>query len=1208
MYMASQAQMTQYQLPPQHAAMMGGMNFASPAQLTPANFGMYRPQSTGPSMSHGTPVGFGGAISPVTFMPRVAQPSPFMRPMEAAMERGQQFAMMRNVMGAEATQIGGQMLLGAASGTIGTGLGMAAGGVIGGALYGPGGAFTGADIGGMAGGMFGAGVIAQNPVLQRATAAMFRPGIQRAVDTSRIMGATRNFAVSGPDLDISGRGFSMEASRAMMEDFTEIAKASKGKFTRQDMTELLQMSGEQGLLDFVQNKDQVVKAVKNISGYVETMMAITGDPDVKNNIRMMGQLQRFGVDQSEQMGVMRNMSMYARGAGMDVNTLMQQQGAAVAAGQAAGIVPGLALQQGGFGAMVGRQAIAGGAIDPMQLAMLGGQQGVAQRQSEMMMGFLGGQGTSSILPYLIEQGKGGDLQINQERLAKLRSGEVSYEEMISKGAAGVDPKMMQQILNQQQELVNKVTEQLGPQGTFVTMVKQVEQMQRRMGGPENITIASAAQAMGMTGQQARQFELMYRDPDTFSNMAKQQQVELENQRFEQRQKEMRRREGMQGTFGERFRQRFGFGMDLGVSDAVGGAWSGMQEDVGDWMTNRAESERLAALGLVRPERTRSQQWVMSNEGIRKGAARAAAPVGARARYAGGGSIVDAFDVEDTMRNISGVSTAEREFFRRQGRSVTERMGLAEDSYFRGAHTGTIGLAVAGLDWLEREGGYIEELAGGFGYQAGLSKEEMDQMAAEYTEMGTSAKKALRADPKDVVRQADRLRTQLREAGVDESEIEATVTRFRRNVTRIAREERRGPGGLGEAQALQSKDFARAMTEALPKTTSKKVRTAAAKAVATETSGALAEIKTMGPQDMEQHVVATSDRSDKMNAARARGAAERGEMSKGDVDAALEKIGFGSIEDSSAAERSALQFLSEKDQEDRTAWTLIAWSLVDPAAGEDAWAAYIQGLMESDDPKNKKLARKLRGAKESMARSIQALGEPAMEALAKMSSTAGTSTVSSAAPGMPGEFGTAFTTAPGATTGTPGVAFGTKEGRKEMAARIGAVQKGLGTYSREKNESVVRQQMIAAGIKGVTEKSTLSEMVGAYARAKKEQPEAAAKVRSALGTAATGALASMEGMDVESEEAAGFKEKLYEAAADPKAGALEAEPGVGTGAAPTKEMKSLEKDIAEMQKLAASRQNQAAGTFSESVGQFGEFIKKLEGMDVKSLTRENMDPT
>ena len=1171
--------MTQYQLPPQHAAFAGGMNYPSPAQLTPAQFGVFRQPSVGPMINQGLPMGFGGAFSPglpMTMFPRIAPPSPFMRPMEAALERGQAFGQMRNLVGSEAIQLGAQGLLGAASGMIGTGMGAAAGAAVGGAFFGGAGAFTGADIGSALGGMFLAPAVAQNPFLQRATAAAFRPGIQRAVDTSRIMGATRNFAVSGPDLDITGRGFSMEASRAMMQDFTEMAKASGGQFTRQDLVELLQASGEQGLLDFVQNKDQVVDSVKKVSSLVGTMAQITGDPDFKNNIRMMGQLQRFGVEMGQQEHVMRQMSMYARGAGMDVQTLMEQGGAAVAAGQAAGIVPGLALQQGGFGAMLGRQAVAGGAMDPMQLAILGGQQGVNQRVAEMQMGFLGGQGMQSLLPYLVEQGKGGELEINQARLARLRSGEVSYEEMISQGAAGMDPKMLQQILSQNQELVNKISEQLGPQGTFVTMVKQVEQMQRRLGGADKITVASAAQALGMTQQQARQFELMYQDPDTINNMIAQQQVERRNLMFEQRQEEDRRRESM-GGWGSRLRSRYG----IGAGPDISRPWTRLQEGVGDWMTDRAEAERLAGLGLETPARSRALQAFMSDPAMQKAAASAQAPL------AIAGTADTTLQFGFGRREVTGMGEAESKFWRQYGGQYGDEGAL-----------GYIPAMAIGAG-LEREYGLMETM---FGIQGGPGAAARVTMERDIRETGRATRKMIRADDEAVIRQANRLRQQLREAGVSEEEIEGVVTKFRSDLATRVRETRRGFMGLGEAKGIRGADYQASMRVATAGL-SKGVQEKAVAAIGQDVTGAVAEIRARGASDLEEDQLASVDLMTGLDNTRAKDNADRKATHKTTVDVALQDVGFSKLDDISNAEVEALKMMQGLSSEEAQLLAIAAWAKDSPKEGEEAKNAYLEGLRSSGLSSDQ--LKKLDLAWMKQKRRAASASDDVRAALAKMAQTThkgGVAEVKTAG-GFSGKVAALGAGAPGVKRGVKGVALGTKEGRELFAKRVSAAQSALPSAVKGENLKALRTALMDAGVEGVTESSTLEEMVSAYGSVKDEDVKEALREKIGGGAAL---LEEMSGEDLTGTRGKELQTRLFGFMAKPEAGAARIE-GKGIIGGPSKGVKEIDKSIAELQRIAATRQNDASETFKGSVQHFDEVVKKLSGMDLKNLLKEDKDP-
>ncbi len=377
-----------------------------------------------------------------------------------------------------------------------------------------------------------------------------------------------------------------------MRDFTQIAEASRGEFTRRDLMNIMQASGEQGLLDLAQNRQEITDTVKKISGVIGTMAQITGDPDFKNNIRMMGQLRRMGADIADMEQIAKDAAMYGRAAGMNAPEALAAGGAM---GQQAfaqqGLVGALGIQSGVFGLGTARQAIAGGGITNLQRAALGGEQGMAQRMAQMNASFIGN--IDAMMPYLARRGEGGQLEIDRERLGRFRRGEMSLDEIIQQGAANAnDPKMLQDLINGMADLKNELAKDLGPQGTFVAMVEQIRRVQKQTPG---LTFESAAQVVTGNQQMAHQLTLMMRDPSFAQGMQQQMGAEIMQRQYDRDQAEIQRREQEEGFTGAwnrgttRARRFFGIGR-------AGRAWEGFQEGIADWQTQRLEDERMAGVG------------------------------------------------------------------------------------------------------------------------------------------------------------------------------------------------------------------------------------------------------------------------------------------------------------------------------------------------------------------------------------------------------------------------------------------------------------------------------------------------------------------------------------------------------------------------------------------------------------------------------------
>lgn len=615
---------------PMGGGMGGGFNYVPPALNTPAGMGGWRtPQIHGGGV--GTP-GVGAGPGTLPFIPASPfyQPgirSPFMRPFEAQLAQSAQLANLGTMGQQQALQVGGAGLLGAVSGVMGTGLGMAGGAAVGGGV--------GMDIGGALGGMVLGPMIASNPMMQQMTGQMFRPAIERTADISRTMGATRGFVVGGNDLDISGQGLSVQASRKLTDELGRVAQASQGQFTRRDMVDMLQASGEQGLLDFVQNADQIADSVKKVSKIVGTMAQITGDPDFKNNIRLMGELRRQGASLDDMASLTTEFAQFGRMAGLSATEVLGtggQQGAATF--QAAGLSRVQGARTGAFGMGVARQAVAAGAFNESQLDRFGGMSGVGQRLSEMQASFLAN--SEAMIPALVKRGEGGKLEIDQEKLDQFRRGEKSISQLVSEGASAAnDPKMLQDLIHSMKDLKDEMAGSLGPQGTFVSMVRQIDRTQKELG----VTFESAANVVLGDKDSARQLTLMMKDPEFIQNRMQQLATERSIQKFEAVESERADRGRNIGFSANAARTWNRVGDMIGL----GSAYDSLQTGVSDFYTERLERERLAGVGKTLVRREGAGRVRDATDEMREAAANFGGVGGQRARYQ-----LDAYNQQPTM--------------------------------------------------------------------------------------------------------------------------------------------------------------------------------------------------------------------------------------------------------------------------------------------------------------------------------------------------------------------------------------------------------------------------------------------------------------------------------------------------------------------------------------------------------------------------------
>jgi hypothetical protein len=160
-------------------------------------------------------------------------------------------------------------------------------------------------------------------------------------------------------------------------------------FNRQDLMQMTKQGGRAGLFDMAQSVPQIKQQLRTTATTIKQFMELTNDPDVSNVIRQMGQLRSFGMTQQEMVTAAQGMKTFARAAGTTVGGVQQMGGLPGAMTfQQAGLTPGTGFQYGNYAAASARQLVASGEVNPRQLALMGGVQGIAQRdiQAQAAMG------------------------------------------------------------------------------------------------------------------------------------------------------------------------------------------------------------------------------------------------------------------------------------------------------------------------------------------------------------------------------------------------------------------------------------------------------------------------------------------------------------------------------------------------------------------------------------------------------------------------------------------------------------------------------------------------------------------------------------------------------------------------------------------------------------------------------------------------------
>jgi len=356
----------------------GGM-LPSPLTMTPPSTGVFRPPAPPPSIA---------PIAPMPIMPMAQTPFTPRLPQPMFRTAWEQEAMQREQRADQLFSFQAQMPQALGQGA-GIGLGALAGGMLGG-RFGPAGRAIGAVAGAGLAQMTGAA-----PAMGEMAMMPMRPQIEQRQMGAALQSSSRDWVVSGPQLHPLGRGLAPEAAQQLAGGIQRMAgdegfqRETGNMFNRQDLMRITQMSGQAGLMDMEQGISGIQSNLRRVSRVVSRFMQLTQEPDVVNVVRQMGQLRQLGFDVNDMENAAMNMRMFSRAAGTSVQGLQQQYGMPGAMTfQQAGLAPAVGMNYGMFAGAAARQGVAGGTFSPMQQALFGGVQGIAQRNMQAQAAML----------------------------------------------------------------------------------------------------------------------------------------------------------------------------------------------------------------------------------------------------------------------------------------------------------------------------------------------------------------------------------------------------------------------------------------------------------------------------------------------------------------------------------------------------------------------------------------------------------------------------------------------------------------------------------------------------------------------------------------------------------------------------------------------------------------------------------------------------
>lgn len=437
----------------------GLVNFPTPQQMMPAQFGMFRQAMTPPPPALGTTPGVTGMFhSPANMavQAELGMTSGFLNPATA----GQNFAAGR-------LQSWGQHYgrhLGSALGMVG-GAAVSGGGLMG----------WGATIGGMAGDYLG-GMVQHIPGLNWMHRQMYGGAAQDLMMMSNLQHRTMGrLFLNEEQAGLGGRGMNMQSAMSLGRRLTSMSEGSGGTFNRMDMLNMTQAAGDMGLLDAANNIEQIGDTIGKLMKVVGKMAKLTGDPDFKNNLRELANLRNAGMTIEQAVGAVADMGSYARAAGMTRTQLMESGGArGMAMFASMGLSPGAGMAVGGYGTAHGRMMA--GAFSPLQQSLIGD---TGQRIAESQAAFVGGT-ARLLVPGMLGVGEGGQITIDpakarqmaspgamnqlQSTLGRGQGNMYAVAQEISQKTGRQFQDVLAEIMGRMPEFQSMMAQQLGPEG------------------------------------------------------------------------------------------------------------------------------------------------------------------------------------------------------------------------------------------------------------------------------------------------------------------------------------------------------------------------------------------------------------------------------------------------------------------------------------------------------------------------------------------------------------------------------------------------------------------------------------------------------------------------------------------------------------------------------------------------------------------------
>lgn len=489
--------------------------------------------------------------------------------------------------------LGGESTLGKGLSALGTGMSF----IPGGQLVGAGLSFFGQGIG---------DAITNNPLTRGAYKMMYGGAIEQMTSMAQLRQGTEGMLqLTGGDAGMGGAGMSVTGGLRLAQRYRgaagrwaeanpEMAEQVGGGDADEgarryaaDLRKLTQMAGEYGLLDAATNIEQIGNVTSKLFKVIGKMAEVTGDPDFRNNLQKIAQMRQFGFTIDQAADATRQITGYQRAGGMSQQQVLGAQNMGMQAMSQAGLAPGIGMVYGPQAQLQARQLA--GAYTPIQEALLGGREGIAQRWTAQQAQFASSPAMNMMMGSAMQAGPGGAIGLDPSRLNEMLAGGTTMSGMAGQSQSNIMriarqmaqqqgrpvQDVMVELMQRQPEIQSQIAQQLGPEGMRMLQMRTVQSLAQGQG----LGLHTAAQLVaGGDPQQAQMLTGMMTSPEFYERERERLQQQLRDIQRDQDRERAERRERR-----EELRDSLtpGFLGYRSVGRGIGQAWDAVTSPIGE---------------------------------------------------------------------------------------------------------------------------------------------------------------------------------------------------------------------------------------------------------------------------------------------------------------------------------------------------------------------------------------------------------------------------------------------------------------------------------------------------------------------------------------------------------------------------------------------------------------------------------------------------